>query len=365
MKKKFLSLSLLFIVLFSLVSCVSTNEASREYYGWWVEEGVPTYSESVPEGQMYLDSLTYDLYQYSYSEWYLVGNIKGKDGASSNVEIKNGYWFISGVNTGVKAKGEDGTSSVISIKDGYWYINGVNTEVPAGNVENTVVSPTLTKEEFNAQPITRGNGWDNDWSLSTRAKIYIKIEMNKGTKITFSGDSSIYKWSIIETTEKNYPSSGTYKDSDWNTSWTGSITEYTTNVYDSAYIIITIAHVDTSNANLTDEEVNSMHSMFTVEGDKTMYSNSGSNNGSNGTSSFVSTENMKSINHRGWYKAPENTLSAYRESAANGFKYVECDVQFTSDGVAVLLHDDTIDRTSNGSGKILSIKENSKIPTAI
>ncbi len=58
------------------------------------------------------------------------------------------------------------------------------------------------------------------------------------------------------------------------------------------------------------------------------------------------------INHRGWYEAPENTLSAYRESAKQGFKYVECDVQFTKDGVAVLLHDNTIDRTSNGSGKI-------------
>lgn len=61
-------------------------------------------------------------------------------------------------------------------------------------------------------------------------------------------------------------------------------------------------------------------------------------------------ENVIGINHRGWYKAPENTLSAYRESAKQGFQYVECDVQFTSDGVAVLLHDDTIDRTSNGTG---------------
>lgn len=58
------------------------------------------------------------------------------------------------------------------------------------------------------------------------------------------------------------------------------------------------------------------------------------------------------INHRGWYEAPENTLSAYRESYNHGFKYVECDVQFTKDGIPVLLHDDTIDRTSNGSGTL-------------
>ena len=57
--------------------------------------------------------------------------------------------------------------------------------------------------------------------------------------------------------------------------------------------------------------------------------------------------NIKSINHRGYIDGPENTLSAYKLSAKNGFKYVECDVSFTKDNVGVLLHDNTIDRTSN------------------
>ena len=62
---------------------------------------------------------------------------------------------------------------------------------------------------------------------------------------------------------------------------------------------------------------------------------------------------VKAVNHRGYSAgAPENTLAAYRLSAKNKFEYVECDISFTSDGVAVLLHDDTIDRTSNGTGKI-------------
>ncbi len=61
---------------------------------------------------------------------------------------------------------------------------------------------------------------------------------------------------------------------------------------------------------------------------------------------------VNSINHRGFYTAPENTLAAYRESAINGFTMVECDVSFTKDGCPVLLHDDTVDRTSNGTGKI-------------
>lgn len=64
------------------------------------------------------------------------------------------------------------------------------------------------------------------------------------------------------------------------------------------------------------------------------------------------TNTVKAINHRGFADAPENTLSAFRLSKKKGFAYVECDVSFTSDGVAVLLHDSTVDRTSNGTGNI-------------
>lgn len=64
-------------------------------------------------------------------------------------------------------------------------------------------------------------------------------------------------------------------------------------------------------------------------------------------------QNVKGVNHRGYStSAPENTIPAYIMSKKMGFTYVECDVSFTSDGVPVLLHDSTIDRTSNGSGSI-------------
>lgn len=69
---------------------------------------------------------------------------------------------------------------------------------------------------------------------------------------------------------------------------------------------------------------------------------------------------MRSVNHRGYsYSAPENTLPAFRLSRLNGFRYVETDVRFTMDGVPVLLHDLTVDRTSNGDGRIdqLTFKE--------
>ena len=64
---------------------------------------------------------------------------------------------------------------------------------------------------------------------------------------------------------------------------------------------------------------------------------------------------IKSINHRGYNTiAPENTLPAFKLSKKYGFNYVETDVRFTSDGIPVLLHDSTINRTArNADGTII------------
>lgn len=66
--------------------------------------------------------------------------------------------------------------------------------------------------------------------------------------------------------------------------------------------------------------------------------------------------NKRLVSHRGYNAiAPENTMSAFQKAYEYGYKYVETDVTFTADGVPVLLHDDSIGRTSNGSGKIASL----------
>lgn len=58
------------------------------------------------------------------------------------------------------------------------------------------------------------------------------------------------------------------------------------------------------------------------------------------------------IAHRGAGKiAPENTLAAMRVGAQNGFRMMEYDVKLSRDAVPVLLHDDDLDRTSNGQGR--------------
>jgi glycerophosphoryl diester phosphodiesterase len=50
--------------------------------------------------------------------------------------------------------------------------------------------------------------------------------------------------------------------------------------------------------------------------------------------------------------APENTLRAITQALDKGANFIEVDVQQTKDGVAVVIHDDTVDRTSNGSGSV-------------
>ncbi|WP_323017395.1 glycerophosphodiester phosphodiesterase [Castellaniella sp.] len=57
------------------------------------------------------------------------------------------------------------------------------------------------------------------------------------------------------------------------------------------------------------------------------------------------------IAHRGGGRlAPENTLAAMRTGVAHGFRMAEYDVKLSRDGVPFLLHDDRIDRTSDGQG---------------
>jgi glycerophosphoryl diester phosphodiesterase len=56
--------------------------------------------------------------------------------------------------------------------------------------------------------------------------------------------------------------------------------------------------------------------------------------------------------HRGdWRNAPENSLQAYKQAIEMGVDILEVDLNITKDGVVVIMHDDHIDRTTNGKGK--------------
>ena len=61
--------------------------------------------------------------------------------------------------------------------------------------------------------------------------------------------------------------------------------------------------------------------------------------------------------HRGnMVRCPENTLAAFRQGVADGADIVETDVRISSDGVFVCMHDETVNRTTDGSGRVVDMR---------
>ena len=66
-----------------------------------------------------------------------------------------------------------------------------------------------------------------------------------------------------------------------------------------------------------------------------------------------SEKNIYVAAHRGFSETyPENTMEAFRAAIAVGVDQIETDVRITKDGELVLIHDDLVDRTTNGAGKV-------------
>lgn len=74
-----------------------------------------------------------------------------------------------------------------------------------------------------------------------------------------------------------------------------------------------------------------------------------------GQASTLSMEEneMLVVAHRGYSsKAPENTIAAFNMAIAARADYFECDVHRCKSGEIVVIHDETVDKTTNGSGKV-------------
>lgn len=54
-------------------------------------------------------------------------------------------------------------------------------------------------------------------------------------------------------------------------------------------------------------------------------------------------------------EAPHSTLFAYKTARAEGVSMIDLDMQMTSDGVPIVLHNDTVDRTTNGTGNVATL----------
>ena len=73
-----------------------------------------------------------------------------------------------------------------------------------------------------------------------------------------------------------------------------------------------------------------------------------------------SDDHILAVSHRGdWRYAPENSLMAIQRCIDLGIDIVEIDVRLTKDGHLILMHDLTVDRTTNGKGKVaeMTLKE--------
>ena len=67
----------------------------------------------------------------------------------------------------------------------------------------------------------------------------------------------------------------------------------------------------------------------------------------------LSPENIWVAAHRGWSSDyPENTMEAFRAALDVGVDQLELDVRVTLDNELVIIHDPTVDRTTNGKGKV-------------
>src|ERR1700730_14240227 len=65
------------------------------------------------------------------------------------------------------------------------------------------------------------------------------------------------------------------------------------------------------------------------------------------------TRRVLAIAHRGEHlQRPENTIPAFEEAIRVGADFIEVDVQTTADGKLVLSHDATVDRCTNGKGRV-------------
>ena len=230
----------------------------------------------------------------------------------------------------IRKDGKDFTQDELLMMKTWFTVEGEKTS-PLTSTQ----AGAFTEEEYKAQVASFGSvPLATD---ATRAKISIVIRLRKGAVINYLGGST-YNWSLVES---NNPSQNTsYIDSGW-------LTEASrTTDLDGSYVTLTVKK--SAGGSFTKEELAEIHKLFTVTGTKVGYD-------------FIPAVEqkdyeMKSIAHRGYsFMAPENTLPAYEQAAKMGFKYVECDIVFTKDGIPVLIHDDTIDRTSNGSGEVVNM----------
>ena len=261
-----------------------------------------------------------------------------------------------------KIKGEN--PQITYDDEGYIVVDGVKTEV---NIYPTEVSYpiNINSTTYASYEYEFKNGNALGSNVDNRISLWFDYKFKAGTQFKCVGNDSQYKMGLL--ISRDGVTFGSTPNIAEDTGWINSSTETglinkddgpVKHPYDATTKTLTLAedsYVRIGFALTGDGKITTStfawQNYIQITGYYLKYDKIINVNGE--IPSKVGNYGMNAVAHRGAStEAPENTLIAYKIAKERGFTMAECDVTFTKDGVGVLLHDDSINRTSDGTGNI-------------
>ena len=256
--------------------------------------------------------------------------------AGGNGQIRTGWQTINGYKYHMSSTGAMQTGwQTINKKKYYFYQS--NSE---GHYRGTMASGCYVGGKYlDVRGVYRSNVSEKavvskaaDWKLeSGKATTKMIMHFRKGDLVSMQKGYELILWDI--NTEKPLC---TYS--------AGMV------IPKSMYALVTVRKANKKN--LTSAELKTVASLVKVAPKSSLgYSKALSTFRKN--TRFHEASGYYEVAHRGASQyAPQNTLASFKLASQLGFDAVETDIRFTKDNVPVILHDETINSTSNGRGRI-------------
>ena len=256
--------------------------------------------------------------------------------AGGNGQVRTGWQTINGYKYHMSSTGAMQTGwQTINKKKYYFYQS--NSE---GHYRGTMASGCYVGGKYlDVRGVYRSNVSENavvstaaDWKLEDgKATTKMIMHFRKGDLVSMQKGYELILWDI--NTEKPLC---TYS--------AGMV------IPKSMYALVTVRKANKKN--LTSAELKTVASLVKVAPKSSLgYSKALSTFRKN--TRFHEASGYYEVAHRGASQyAPQNTLASFKLASQLGFDAVETDIRFTKDNVPVILHDETINSTSNGRGRI-------------
>ena len=256
--------------------------------------------------------------------------------AGGNGQVRTGWQTINGYKYHMSSTGAMQTGwQTINKKKYYFYQS--NSE---GHYRGTMASGCYVGGKYlDVRGVYRSNVSEKavvskaaDWKLeSGKATTKMIMHFRKGDLVSMQKGYELILWDI--NTEKPLC---TYS--------AGMV------IPKSMYALVTVRKANKKN--LTSAELKTVASLVKVAPKSSLgYSKALSTFRKN--TRFHEASGYYEVAHRGASQyAPQNTLVSFKLASQLGFDAVETDIRFTKDNVPVILHDETINSTSNGRGRI-------------